>query len=744
MHTGYLGIRHKAYSIVGLDGSEQILQRTLWSNATLEWVSIQLSPSEYVQEEAFLESSLDKQWMFHANAGARQPIFRDDAAKGLSYIFRLAREEARHVFLSGHGPDDHMSFYNMPEKFPLPLFSTGAVLDNFPHPRFTGHSLRGAIDREEYIGGAHGIEARYPFLDRAVVQEFLWLAPDLKNSFYKKPVADHLAGPRCAGYPWSLQKLLFSVGTAARFFVPSLEVRRSPGGPSGCWSKEFSRPACCDDQWGPEGNAACWYFPYTHALCCAQGLRLVQRTEIAGAGERGAPVIPDPRGAAAPDAPPWWQDAASWQAPRLLGLDTFMRYAALRQPQTDEEAAGNDAFMQGFQLYASYRARRVGDGSEGDVKKMELMLENFESAAALVPLAAAAAGGLYLAKGDTERAGPLLATAAAGGHHVGAYNHAQLLRDGGRLEDAEEVVRQMHRTWDCEMWASSWNHMCKYKMMFDRRPVLKHFANKLTVKSYVEAKGGFHTARLLAWTRDPAELSSILPTLSNMSFLVKASWGSGFNIFVNHLATPMESVFEGNPKEVGTGRDWGVPEIVARATRWFGTFYNSQEWAYVTEHRFVLVEEMLDIPGHIDYKFYCYSGDCQLIQVNTPSTGHEFHMDFYTPGWVRLNVTLRPHPPGQATLPRPRLLEEMSRLAVVLAEGLDYCRVDLYELETGAGPGVGFGELTHYPHACEKEWVPSAFDRAQGQAWRADYGVCAGSEAFRQPRPPVDLSRFAA
>ena len=26
--------------------------------------------------------------------------------------------------------------------------------------------------------------------------------------------------------------------------------------------------------------------------------------------------------------------------------------------------------------------------------------------------------------------------------------------------------------------------------------------------------------------------------------------------------------------------------------------------------------------------------------------GKEFYMDFYTPGWERLNVTLAPHPPN--------------------------------------------------------------------------------------------------
>ena len=36
--------------------------------------------------------------------------------------------------------------------------------------------------KEEHVAGAHGIEARYPFLDAAVVQEYLWLTAAAKNA----------------------------------------------------------------------------------------------------------------------------------------------------------------------------------------------------------------------------------------------------------------------------------------------------------------------------------------------------------------------------------------------------------------------------------------------------------------------------------------------------------------------------------------------------------------------------------
>lgn len=48
------------------------------------------------------------------------------------------------------------------------------------------------------MAGAYGIEARYPFLDRALVQEFLSLSSKLKNWKYKSVLRYYL---EINGYP---------------------------------------------------------------------------------------------------------------------------------------------------------------------------------------------------------------------------------------------------------------------------------------------------------------------------------------------------------------------------------------------------------------------------------------------------------------------------------------------------------------------------------------------------------------
>ena len=46
--------------------------------------------------------------------------------------------------------------------------------------------------KEEIVSGTWGIEGRYPFLDKQVVQEFLWLSNDIKNSNYKSVIHNYL------------------------------------------------------------------------------------------------------------------------------------------------------------------------------------------------------------------------------------------------------------------------------------------------------------------------------------------------------------------------------------------------------------------------------------------------------------------------------------------------------------------------------------------------------------------------
>ena len=82
----------------------------------------------------------------------------------------------------------------------------------FPWENFYKGSMENYLKGDEYLGGCFGFETRYPFVDKDLVQEFLWLKPELKNSFQnsivKPPLAYYLHKNK---FPYHLRKLGFNV-----------------------------------------------------------------------------------------------------------------------------------------------------------------------------------------------------------------------------------------------------------------------------------------------------------------------------------------------------------------------------------------------------------------------------------------------------------------------------------------------------------------------------------------------------
>jgi asparagine synthetase B (glutamine-hydrolysing) len=121
---------------------------------------------------------------------SEKEVIDDVASLGLATICQLAQKEGRKVLLSGQGADEIIGDYKL-----YPNQSNfGGVFPEELHEwnNFKGGFQRDYLSKEEYIGGAFSIETRYPFLDKDLVQEFLWLKPELKNRNYKAPIFEYL------------------------------------------------------------------------------------------------------------------------------------------------------------------------------------------------------------------------------------------------------------------------------------------------------------------------------------------------------------------------------------------------------------------------------------------------------------------------------------------------------------------------------------------------------------------------
>jgi asparagine synthetase B (glutamine-hydrolysing) len=128
----------------------------------------------------------------------------DSGSNGLSIVCEKAKSDGIKIYLSGAGADEIFSDYGFNGHKIYQHSNFGGLFpknlsDIFPWNSFYGSSMESYLAKEEYVSGAYGIEGRYPFLDKEVVQEFLWLDHRLKNSEYKS-VLDHYL--RVNNYPY--------------------------------------------------------------------------------------------------------------------------------------------------------------------------------------------------------------------------------------------------------------------------------------------------------------------------------------------------------------------------------------------------------------------------------------------------------------------------------------------------------------------------------------------------------------
>jgi asparagine synthetase B (glutamine-hydrolysing) len=187
------------FAAFGVRGSEDVdlLQKRL------ELVHGQLltcSNVEYETWRAFLKAHAEE---YDYGAVPGGPVhcrnMTDDwGAVGSAVLYNHAAGHGYKVCLCGQGADEILSDYSLyPDvstlhgKFPKRLQ---------PWPNFFNGCQRAYLRKEEHVAGCFGVEARYPYLDSTLVQEFLWLHPDSKNRSYKAPLDYYLRSHR---YPYN-------------------------------------------------------------------------------------------------------------------------------------------------------------------------------------------------------------------------------------------------------------------------------------------------------------------------------------------------------------------------------------------------------------------------------------------------------------------------------------------------------------------------------------------------------------
>lgn len=219
-----------------------------------------------------------------------------------------------------------------------------------------------------------------------------------------------------------------------------------------------------------------------------------------------------------------------------------------------------------------------------------------------------------------------------------------------------------------------------------------HLADKYKVRKFVEEKGLGHLLPKLfgVWT-DPSEIDfSLLPD----KFVLKTNNGCGYNIFC----------LDKNKLDVTAS--------CSQLRKWLRSDYNYVETHYKLIEPRILCEEF--IPGDrallpVDYKFMCFHGKphCILVCTNRAENLKLTTMDLE---WTRLDYLTSAYT-HDTVIEKPRNLESMIAYASRLSEGLDFVRVDLYDV----GEKVYFGELTFTPQKGVMSYFSNRAIRIMGE-----------------------------
>jgi TupA-like ATPgrasp len=248
---------------------------------------------------------------------------------------------------------------------------------------------------------------------------------------------------------------------------------------------------------------------------------------------------------------------------------------------------------------------------------------------------------------------------------------------------------------------STFNEKIFHRMLFDRRPILMTFADKIAVRQYVGQK--LKTIQHLSTIYRIFDKSDDLYGFEfPPRFVLKANHGSGWNYIHAH------------PTHVN------VVRLARLARQWLkGNFaFAEGEWAYKDVQPKLICEEYLgtDQSCPVDYKFFCFAGKAQFIQVDFDR--HDDHKrNIYDSSWNLLDIQYHgqyhSYPQEVGTVARPGNLSEMKSVAELLSDGMDFVRVDLYDL----GDRIVFGELTNYPAAGCGRFCPAKWDSTFGSYW---------------------------
>lgn len=221
----------------------------------------------------------------------------------------------------------------------------------------------------------------------------------------------------------------------------------------------------------------------------------------------------------------------------------------------------------------------------------------------------------------------------------------------------------------------TFNEKLQWLKLHDRRPEYTMMVDKYAVKKYVAEKIGeqYIIPTLGVWNRfDDIDFGQ-LPD----QFVLKCTHDSGGLVICRD-----KSKFD-----IRAAR-----RKINRCLK-HNYYWSGREWPYKNVKPRIIAEKyMIDFKSNDikDYKFLCFNGEPQIIEIHS-SRFSDFHtQDFYDITWNPTKI--RQGAVSSTQIDKPLNFDKMIEYSKILSKGLIHLRVDWYEINGN----LFFGELTFY------------------------------------------------
>ena len=258
-------------------------------------------------------------------------------------------------------------------------------------------------------------------------------------------------------------------------------------------------------------------------------------------------------------------------------------------------------------------------------------------------------------------------------NYMGFFNH---MLDKEYLEKRYKITFGKNIDWENP---KTFNEKLQWLKLYNRKPEYTTMVDKYAVREYIADKlGEEYLIPLLGVWNNPNDIDfTVLPE----QFVLKCNHNSGMGMCICKNKNELNIDNIKNKLKSGLKQNY---------------YLTSREWPYKNVKRKIIAEKYIeDSKGEfVDYKFFAFNGyvPCVMVCIDRHINDTKFY--FFDKDWnlLKLNKRGKEASPN-FTLPKPKNISEMFKIAEKLSKDIPFVRIDLYN----ADGKIYFGEITFFP-----------------------------------------------